>query len=248
MRLREPLEVRSGVYMLGSEWVNFYLVREGSDAILIDGGYTRYSSQVTHLFERIGLQQDAVSAVFVTHHHVDHVGTAEFTRRRGASVVAGKRDSDKIRGRESSRPPEGFFSQSWRPTMVRYLCHTTLAGGASYNPVAQVQIAEAEQTFDLPGRPTIVPTPGHTHGHFSVHMPEAGVLFTGDALVNFDYATGERGPKLHRFNEDRATASTSLDVLASLDAELLLFGHGDPWTSGTDSAIHHARARAAAGA
>lgn len=248
MRLRETCEVGPGIYMLGSAWVNFYLVREGSDAILVDAGYPRYSSQLTELLRSLGLSSKAISAVFVTHHHVDHVGIAEFARLRGATVVAGQKDVDEIRGKEKSHPPSGFFSQSWRPKMVLYLLHTTLAGGASYSSVKEVEVTHSGQTFDLPGQPRVAATPGHTQGHFSVHMPEKGALFTGDALVNFDYATGERRPKLHRFNDDRATASTSLDVLASLDAELLLFGHGDPWTSGTGLAIDHARARAAAGA
>ncbi len=48
--------------------------------------------------------------------------------------------------------------------------------------------------------------------------------------------------KLHRFNEDRARARKSLDVLADLDAGTLLFGHGDPWNRGAREAVERARA------
>lgn len=243
VRLREPIEVGPGIYMLGTKWVNFYLVTDGDEAILVDAGYSRYDPQLAQLLAALGIAIGAISAVFVTHHHVDHVGTAELARSNGAQVFVHENDAAKVSGRTVSHPPSGFFRQSWRPTMVRYLLHTALAGGASYTAVQQVEVAGGEQTFDLPGQPRVAPTRGRTHGHFSVHIPDRGVLFTGGALVNFDYATGERGPKLHRFNEDRATARASLDVLASLDAEVLLFGHGDPWTSGTDSAIDHARRR-----
>ena len=86
----------------------------------------------------------------------------------------------------------------------------------------------------------MIPTPGHTAGHCSVLLEERGVLFTGDALVNFDYASGERGVTLHRFNEDRAAARKSLDVLADLDAGTLLFGHGDPCNRGAREAVERA--------
>jgi hypothetical protein len=46
-----------------------------------------------------------------------------------------------------------------------------------------------------------------------VLLEERGVLFSGDPMVNFDYATGERGVKLHRFNEDRDGAMASLERL-----------------------------------
>jgi glyoxylase-like metal-dependent hydrolase (beta-lactamase superfamily II) len=119
----------------------------------------------------------------------------------------------------------------------RYLAHTIAAGGARYRPVAEVQTLAGDQAMDLPGRPRIVCTPGHTAGHFSVLLPERGVLFAGDALVNFDYATGRPGLALHRFNEDRARAAESLTRLAGLDAEVVLFGHGDPWPGTPRSAV-----------
>lgn len=243
MRLRKPTEVSPGVYMLGSRWVNFYLVVEASDTILIDAGYTRYDSQLVELLSALGTSPDAIVAVFVTHHHVDHVGTAEFARRHRARVFGGAGDADKIRGTEKSHPPVGFFRHAWRPMMVRYLVHTTLAGGASYRSVTEIDHVLDGKTMDLPGHPRIVSTPGHTLGHFSIHMAERGLLFTGDALMNFDYTTGERGPKLHRFNEDRDSARSALGTLATLEAETLLFGHGDPWPSGVKSAVGRAMYR-----
>lgn len=247
MRLREPIRVGAGIYMLGTKWVNFYLVTEGDEAILVDAGYSRYDSQLAELLSTLRLSMDAISAVFVTHHHVDHVGTAELARSHGAQVFAHEEDVANISGRTASHPPSGFFRDSWRPVMLAYLLHTTIAGGASYSPVRTLTPVSDGQRFDLPGHPHVIATPGHTAGHYSVHLPDHGVLFAGDALMNFDYATGEEGPKLHRFNEDRAAAESSLEVLASLEATTVLFGHGDAWTAGLQRAVGHATERAATG-
>lgn len=103
-----------------------------------------------------------------------------------------------------------------------------------------------DQTLDLPGRPRVVSIPGHTAGHCSVSLADRGVLFTGDALVNFDYASGRQGVRPHRFNEDRPRAIDSLGRLEALEAETLLFGHGDPWHHGTARAVQLAREAAGA--
>ncbi len=43
-------------------------------------------------------------------------------------------------------------------------------------------------------------------------------------------------------NMDTAQALASLDVLHGIDADLLLPGHGDPWTQGVAEAVQKARA------
>jgi glyoxylase-like metal-dependent hydrolase (beta-lactamase superfamily II) len=202
--------VADGVYRLGTRWVNFYVVVDGSEAILVDAGYPGYVEQITTLLDRISLPTSAVAAVVVTHHHVDHAGTAEAIRSSaGARIVVHRDDVEKVTGEQRSHVPPGFYRHSWRPSMFRYLAHTIAAGGARYRPIAEVQTLDGDQAMDLPGRARIVCTPGHTAGHFSVLLPERGVLFAGDALVNFD----------------------------GLDAEVVLFGHGDPWPGTPRSAV-----------
>lgn len=60
-------------------------------------------------------------------------------------------------------------------------------------------------------------------------------------MANFDYATGTRGLGQHRFNDDREMALASLAHLDAIDAEVVLFGHGDPWTGGLRQALEVAR-------
>lgn len=130
--------------------------------------------------------------------------------------------------------------------MIGYLLHSALAGGAGYRPVAEFSALSADHSFDLPGRPRLVHTPGHTAGHYSLVLEERSVLFSGDAMVNFDYPSGARGLRLHRFNEDRERALSSLSQLESFDVQTVLFGHGHPHTDGSRSAVEIVRQRASA--
>lgn len=125
--------------------------------------------------------------------------------------------------------------------MLGYLLHTARAGGAGYRPVTQFSASSTDQVLDLPGRPRVVHTPGHTAGHYSLVLEDRGILFSGDAMVNFDYATGARGLRLHRFNEDRERAISSLDRLDPSDVETVLFGHGHPYTDGSRRAVETVR-------
>ena len=235
-------EVADGVYRLGSRWVNFYLVVEDRRAILIDAGYPGYLTQLDSAIAGLGKPVEQIAAVLVTHHHVDHAGTAEAVRSRdGATIFVGAGDTQKVRGEDASHPPSGFYRHAWRPSMIAYLVHTVRAGGARYRPVAEVASPEGDAPRELPGRPRVIPTPGHTAGHYSVLLEERGVLFTGDAMVNFDYAAGETGLRLHRFNEDREGARAALDRFDGLEAETLLFGHGEPWNGDLGRALELVR-------
>lgn len=242
-------EVTDGVYRLGTKWANFYLVAEGRELVLIDAGYPRYWKQLRRATEGLGLALSAIRAVIVTHHHIDHAGTAETVRTHtGAAVLAHESDAPIVRGERRSHVPPGFYRQSWRPSMARYLAHTAAVGGARYRPTDTVEALPPDKILDLPGRPRAIHTPGHTAGHCSVVLEERGVLFSGDAMVNFDYAAGVPGLGQHRFNNDRHLALASLDRLDRFDAQVVLFGHGEPWTDGSRRAVEVVRTREAASA
>jgi glyoxylase-like metal-dependent hydrolase (beta-lactamase superfamily II) len=240
---QRPAEIAKGVYRLGTSWVNFYLVAEQHEFTLIDAGYPGYWKYLSAAIDALGARPEAIRAVIVTHHHADHAGTAERLRSTaGSRVLVGEADAPIVAGRYRSHANPGFYRQSSaRPSGIRFLAHSALAGGAKYRPVQGLETLTKDQTLDLPGRPRVIHTPGHTAGHYSVALPERGVLLSGDALATFDYVTGKHGLALHRLNDDRETALASLDRLDAVDAELVLPAHGEPWTGGTARALEIAR-------
>jgi glyoxylase-like metal-dependent hydrolase (beta-lactamase superfamily II) len=238
-----PPEIAEGVYRLGTRWVNFYLVSEDAEFTLIDAGYPGYWKYLSAALAALGATPDAIRAVIVTHHHADHAGTAERLRSTaGSRVLIGEGDAWIVAGNYRSHASPGFYRQSAvRPSGIRFLAHSALAGGATYRPVLSLETLRQDETLDLPGRPRVIHTPGHTAGHYSVALPERGVLLAGDALATFDYVTGKHGLGLHRLNDDRETALASLDRLDAVDAKVVLPAHGDPWTGGSARALEIAR-------
>jgi glyoxylase-like metal-dependent hydrolase (beta-lactamase superfamily II) len=239
-----PPEVAEGVYRLGTRWINFYLVADGADYILVDAGYPGYWKYLSVALDGLGASPKAIKSVIVTHHHADHAGTAERVRSSGgARVLAGEGDAWIVAGKYPSHASPGFYRRcSVHRSGLRFIAHSAVAGGARYRPVKWVEsLTEEEAKLDLPGRPRVVHTPGHTAGHYSVALPERGVLLSGDALATFDYVTGRRRVGLHPLNDDAQIALASLDRLDGLEADTLLPAHGDPWTGGLRKAIEITR-------
>src|SRR5690606_22746930 len=95
------------------------------------------------------------------------------------------------------------------------------------------------QILDVPGRPRVIWTPGHTGGRCAFVFEHLGVTMCGDAIVTLDPYTGRRGPQIvaGAATADSARALQSVEGLRGADARVLLPGHGEPWTRGPDAAI-----------
>jgi glyoxylase-like metal-dependent hydrolase (beta-lactamase superfamily II) len=239
----DPPEVAQGVYRLGTKWINFHLVADEGEFTLIDAGYPGYWKYLARAIDALGTSLEAIRAVIVTHHHADHAGTAERLRATvGARVLAGEGDAWIVAGKYPSHASPGFYRRcSRRRSGLGFLVHSAAAGGAKYRPVQEVETLQGDQTLDLPGHPHPIHTPGHTAGHYSIALPERGVLLSGDAMASFDYVTGRRRLGLHPLNDDHKIALASLDRLDPIDAEVVLFAHGEPWTGGLRRALENAR-------
>jgi len=124
--------------------------------------------------------------------------------------------------------------------------HVVRNGGARLRGITGSETFGAEAALDVPGRPRVIPTPGHTVGHCAFCFESHGALFVGDALCAWNPMTGGRGPQLmpRSFQESAKVALSSLGALEPIQAKAVLFGHGDPWTGQVAAAVSEARAKA----
>jgi glyoxylase-like metal-dependent hydrolase (beta-lactamase superfamily II) len=238
------VEVAGGVHRFGSRYVNWYVVEQGGKLTLVDAGLPGQWRQLLAALDGLGRRLGDVEAIVLTHAHVDHTGFAERGRREAGAQVWVHRADAPSRGRRFP-PPRAFL----RPTSWPYAVHGTRERLLATPPVAELRSFDDGETLDLPGRPTVLHTPGHTRGNCSLHLPAAGVLFTGDAMVTLDPYTRKTGPRvlIDEVNEDTGQAVASLGRLEGVDADLLLPGHGEPWRQGPAAAVAAARAAAAGG-
>ena len=245
----EVVEVASDVFLVMGPRTNWCLMRDGDAVTLVDAAWPKDYPFVVDSLRQIGAAPEQVEAVVLTHAHPDHVGVAErFRAGHDAVVHTHRAEVGHATGQyhEHVRTSE-LVVRMWRPSVFAFAINAIGRGGSHSTPVAAVAAFD-DTPFEVPGgRLVPVPTPGHTSGHCSFHLPDYGVVITGDALVNHNLLTNRPGPRLMPsiFSHDPVQAAASLDRLATLDADLLLPGHGEPLHMTPADAVKQAKTRLA---
>lgn len=242
--MSDPVQVAPGVHRLGSPFVGFYLVEESGAYTLVDAGLPAHFDQLLELVERLGADLHDVEAVVLTHAHTDHLGIAERVRTEAqARVHIHGADAQRARAPGGTDHERGLLAYAWRPAAIRFVAHMIRGGARRVPRIEDLHTFTDGAALDVPGRPTVIATPGHTHGHCSLLLPDRGVLLIGDALCHRNPLTGRPGPQVMpaAFNASTEQAFASLDRLAGVEADVVLFGHGEPWTGGVAAAIERAQ-------
>jgi glyoxylase-like metal-dependent hydrolase (beta-lactamase superfamily II) len=243
-RETEPTQVADGVVRLGTSLVNWYLVEDGGRVTIVDCGAPAYYAQLDRGLALLGRNRGHVDAIVLTHGHDDHIGFAERARTElGVPVYVHEADKELTTTRKAFGKNEKPMAAYLRyPHAYKLMAHLASAGGTS-KPVQQVTTFRDGDELDVPGKPRVVHTPGHTPGHVVFFLESRGVLFMGDLLCTLNPLTGKRGPQLlpQALSQSSATMLDSLSTIEQLDAPALAFGHGDPWTQGVASAVRLAR-------
>ncbi|WP_461165116.1 MBL fold metallo-hydrolase [Arthrobacter sp. R4-81] len=227
-RITEPAE---GVFFVEGPASNWIIVREGSDFILIDGGYPRDLEHVLASLRYVGLESAEAKAMLITHGHVDHTGSAaHFSREYGTPILCSPEEEAHVRGQEKHQVTLGqVLRRVWRPRVFRWMLHVIRAGALSAEPATRARAWAADELLALPGSPRAVLVPSHTPGHTVFWLPSAQAVATGDALVTGHPVSKETGvvQMLHpMFHSRPGDVREALRRLSDVDASLILPGHG----------------------
>lgn len=237
--------VADGVHRVAASFVNCYLVEDEDGVTLVDTGLPALWDELVQALEELGHTPADLRAVVLTHAHFDHIGCAARARDQlGVPVWAHPGDhfiaAHPYRyGHERSRL--GYPLRY--PGAIPILGAMVRAGALRVRGVRDLQPLVAGRVLEVPGRPRVVFSPGHTAGHCALHLADRRAVLTGDALVTLDPYTGGRGPQIvaRAATADSALALRSLDALAATRARTVLPGHGEPWHDGIEAAVTHAR-------
>jgi glyoxylase-like metal-dependent hydrolase (beta-lactamase superfamily II) len=238
--------VAPGVHRLEHAYVNCYLIEDGSAVTIVDAAFPTTWAPLLYALDEIGRNRKDVEALVLTHAHFDHLG---FAARAQAELhipiwVHPADEHLAAHPYHYQRERTPFVYPVLYPAAIPVLAGMTAAGALMVKGVDTVEHLRESGVLDVPGRPEIVFSPGHTFGHTALHLPDRGALLSGDALVTLDPYKGSRGAQIiaGAATADSAMAIDTLTALADTDADLVLPGHGDPWSGGVRSAVDAARA------
>jgi glyoxylase-like metal-dependent hydrolase (beta-lactamase superfamily II) len=245
------LDVAPGVHRIADAFTNWYLVEDDGRLTVVDCGVPTSWASLHDALDRIGRSTGDVAAVVLTHAHFDHVGFAERARRElGVPVYVPEGDVPLARhpslyDHERSIPLTFATHPRALPILATLVRNRAFLAPAVHEPV---RFGDDAGVLDVPGRPRVVPTPGHTLGHCALHLPDRDAVIAGDAVVTLDPYTARTGPRLvaRAATADSERNLRTLDALAATGARIVLTGHGDPWTQGAEAIVARAREAGAA--
>lgn len=235
------MEIAPRIHRIGSDSIiNSYLVEEAGQVTIVDAGIAGLYRDLPRELASMGRSIDDIRALVLTHGHSDHIGFAERLRtERSVPVSVHEADAALARG-EVPNPSKGYGRTKIAP-LLGFIWYSLLRGGLRTKHVGVVSTFGDGATLDVPGTPRVILTPGHTPGSAVLHFASLGALLVGDAFATYAVTTGNRGPQIAPFTADAGHALESLARIEDVPADLVLPGHGDPWTAGVAEAIGKVR-------
>lgn len=237
------MQVADGIHRLSQGVVNFYLVEDAGKLTLIDAGAPGDWEAFARAVGSLGRALDDLEAVLLTHAHCDHTGFAERARTNAhatvGSTVPTQMWRDPVSLRERGRNGALPAAAGGVPNVVRAHAPQRPEDRADPRGVHVRRRRDDRRPGNAPHRART----GHTEGSCAILFERKRVLVTGDALATRNPLTGRIGPQIapDGLNRDSALALRSLDAFASLPADLVLPGHGDPWTEGIEEGVRVAK-------
>lgn len=239
------MQVAPGIHRLTQGVVWFYLIEDGGKLLLVDAGTPKDWDVLVRGIAALGRRLTDLDAVLLTHAHSDHTGFAERARTTaGAPVWIHLADAEAAKTGKGGKNDGKATAYLLRPEFYRTVFSLARRGALKIVPIHEVSTFADGDRLDVPGQPRVVHAPGHTEGSAALLLEDRRVLLTGDALVTRNPLTGRIGPQImpSGLNRDTPQALRSLDRIDGLPADVILPGHGEPWTAGTAEAARSARA------
>jgi glyoxylase-like metal-dependent hydrolase (beta-lactamase superfamily II) len=236
------MRIAPGIHRIGEGLVNSYLLEESREITIVDAGAPGYWNDLPDELAAMGRTFADVRALVLTHAHIDHVGFAERLRREKRVPVSVHELDAKIARGEAKPQNQKMLGIGF--AALRFLRFALAKGMLRATPILEVATFGDGATLDVPGALRVIHVPGHSEGSAALHLPARGMLFVGDAFATLNVMSGKTGPQLAPFGSDLPRARESLKRLEAIDADVVLPGHGQPWTGGVAEAVRLIRAGA----
>jgi len=253
--LEGPKQVAEGIYQIQLPTpfavgpVNVYVIAAECLTLVDAGPKTEEAWEALQFgLEQIGYGVTDIQQVILTHHHVDHSGLLERVRRAcGANIYAHPFAVPYVEYDEQFMAfHDEFFEQLYRE------CGVPQAGLEIISKYRKKMDRYSEKTrIDaslqheqaLPHLPEwqVIYTPGHSQSHLSLLRKEDRVMIAGDHVIKHISSNAFIEPPRDQSRSRPFTLvqyRTALEMVAAMDVQLILPGHGDPVTEHRELITH----------
>lgn len=198
-----------------------YLIEDPDGLTLIDASLGTEVSRIVSQIEKMGRSLADVKRILITHAHPDHIGgLPRLKKLTGAEVIVPAGERAVVEGKAPAlRPPREKLTG-----LARLMAGP---GGMMAGTPVDRTVSDEELLPEVLGGLVVVSTPGHSPDHMSYWQPGRRILFCGDVMMRLN---GLRLP-IAAFTVDMDQDRRSIGLLASLEPDVVCFGHGEPLVS-----------------
>lgn len=193
-------------------YVNCYLIVESDSLVLVDAGNKGDFKRITRQIKRLGFSPEDISLIFLTHGHMDHVGSANRLREQYDIPIA-MAEADV----NATRPMEGRGRVG---RMLKLLSTTSL--NTKNNITPDILLEEGIDLTRYGLYADVLSLQGHTQGSMALLFDD-GKFIAGDIFMNMS------SPSIAHIAEDYPTLEQSVGRLKKLHPAVIYPGHGKPF-------------------
>ena len=205
-------------YRTGS--VNCYLVKTNTGFILVDTGSPNNCKELERRLEQFGCNSGNIHLIVLTHGDFDHTGNATYIKKKYDTKIAMHSEDSQIveRGDMFLNRKKGNFVQSW---IVKALFG--FSKSQRFKP--DLEITDGFDLTEYGLQAKVIHIPGHSKGSIGI-LTADGKLICGDLLENTDKIDN---PKINSLMDDLETANKSINMLKTVEVDIVYPGHGQPF-------------------
>ncbi len=201
------MEIVKDVYCINLFGNRAFLIT-GKQLILIDTGFPCQAKKIIRFIKSIGRNPEELSLIILTHHHIDHRGSARVLKKlTGAKIAAHTLDIPFI---ERNKHSYKGYKLWW----VQFLLFITELIFQKEKVRIDIELHEVDEIEGL----RVFHTPGHTEGSISLLLEGKRLLFCGDTVP---FTLGKlKIPNPYTLNHKKELKS--IRKLSGLDFDILL--------------------------
>ena len=221
-----PVAINDHLLMLGTSDYPIYLVKDGNEAAVFEGGVGACGPVLEGQLAQFGIARASVKQIIVTHGHPDHVMAVPAFRKMfpGAQVLA----SQMAAATMANEKAIGFFGKIDQALTAWLLAKGAITEGQKPQALAEPKIAvdrvlkEGDTVTVGSLKFNVMATPGHSDCSLSFFEPARKIAIVADVTGFYMPATKTWWAL---YFTDYAAYMNSNRRLASLGAEVVCLAH-----------------------
>ncbi|MEO0367569.1 MAG: MBL fold metallo-hydrolase [Pseudomonadota bacterium] len=219
-----------GLYVVDAEYyqpelASIHLLCADNEIAIIDTGTNDSVASVERALQELGLHLQQVRYVVLTHIHLDHAGGASALMKicPNAQLVVHPRGARHMI--DPTKLIAGSIAVYGEKEFAR------LYGTIDGIPSDRVVVPQDEESLTLGDKTlTFYDTPGHASHHYSIHVEEDNIVFTGDTLgIGYRALRNEQHafvcPSTTPVQFDPQALHSSIERVAALSPDYLYLTH-----------------------